>query len=160
MGVEKIISGGQIGVDRVALDVARKLGIPFGGYMPKGRRAKDGKVPGRYSRYYMVELQTGGYPSRTKKNVEESDGTIIFCNGKLKSGSKLTKDYARKIGKPYFVFDLESIPQFRRQTVFNGWLNNYKVKVLNVAGPCYSDEPGNVLLIRRTMFSLLDPSFL
>ena len=69
----RLISGGQTGVDRAALDVALALGLPVGGGCPKGRRAEDGRIPDRYP---LVETPERNYPARTRRNIEESDGTL------------------------------------------------------------------------------------
>ena len=86
--LRKIISGGQTGADRAGLDFAIETGLEHGGYVPRGRKAEDGKIDDRYN---MVELSTTSYPARTRKNIEESDGTVIFSLERLLSGgTKLT----------------------------------------------------------------------
>ena len=84
--VRKIISGGQTGVDRAALDVGLELGIPIGGYCPKGRRSEDGTIPAQYP---MIETSTANYGIRTEKNVIESDGTLVLNVGQVSSGTAL-----------------------------------------------------------------------
>ena len=76
--IRKIISGGQTGADRAALDVAIKFNIPHGGWIPKGRKAEDGRLPDRYQ---LQEMPTPSYPERTEQNVIDSDGTLIFSRG-------------------------------------------------------------------------------
>jgi len=86
--LRRIISGGQTGADRAGLDFAIHVGLEHGGYVPKGRKAEDGKIAERYN---LVELSTTSYPARTKRNIEESDGTVIFSLERLLSGgTKLT----------------------------------------------------------------------
>src|SRR5262245_54833883 len=92
----KIISGGQSGVDRAALDVALELGIPCGGWCPKGRRAEDGPLPDRYP---LDETQTSFYPERTRRNVRDSDGTLILADGAAKGGTALTIELAEQMQK-------------------------------------------------------------
>jgi hypothetical protein len=101
--MEKIISGGQTGVDRAALDVALELGLPCGGWCPKGRRAEDGKIPGRYP---LEETSSAEYPVRTQLNVEDSDGTLILSWGSPTGGTALTIKLARRLKKPYLLIDL------------------------------------------------------
>jgi hypothetical protein len=96
--VRKIISGGQTGADRAGLDFAIHAGLEHGGYVPKGRKAEDGRIDERYN---LIELSTSSYPARTRKNIEESDGTVIFrLERRLSGGTKLTRELADKLGKP------------------------------------------------------------
>jgi hypothetical protein len=96
--LRKIISGGQTGADRAGLDFAIETGLEHGGYVPRGRKAEDGRID---DKYHLVELSTNSYPARTRRNIEESDGTVIFSLERLLSGgTKLTQDYANKLGKP------------------------------------------------------------
>ena len=88
--IKKIISGGQAGADRAALDVALKFGIPQGGWIPKGRKAEDGPLPEIYK---LREMRTDSYQARTEQNVQDSDRTLIIARGKLTGGS----DYTRKM---------------------------------------------------------------
>ena len=86
--IKKIISGGQTGADRAALDVATQFKIPHVGRIPKGRKAEDGPLSDKYK---LPEIPTCSYPARTEKNVLDSDGTFIFTHGKLTGGSTLTQ---------------------------------------------------------------------
>jgi len=95
--LNKIISGGQTGVDRAALDVGLALGLAVGGWCPKGRRAEDGGIPDRYP---LMETPERNYQSRTRRNIEDSDGTLLLNQGKLDGGTALTVAHARQIGKP------------------------------------------------------------
>ena len=100
--LRRIISGGQIGADRAGLDFAIHVGLEHGGYVPKGRKAEDGKIAERYN---LVELSTTSYPARTKRNTEESDGTVIFSLERLLSGgTKLTLGLANKLGSRCCTF--------------------------------------------------------
>ena len=91
--VKKIVSGGQTGADRAALDVAIKLNILHGGWVPKGRKTDGGILPYMYK---LKETSSGGYPNYSERNVIDCDGTLIFARGKLTGGSKLTQDLAKK----------------------------------------------------------------
>jgi hypothetical protein len=94
----KIISGGQTGADRAGLDFVIHAGLEHGGYVPRGRKAEDGRTDDRYN---LIELSTSSYPARTRRNIEESDGTVIFSlNRRLSGGTKLTLELANNLGKP------------------------------------------------------------
>ncbi len=134
----EIISGGQTGVDRAALDASLALGIPCGGWCPRGRRAEDGVIPQRYP---LRESDTGAYPQRTALNVAGSDGTLIFARGELSGGTALTAALVRKSGKPCQVVDLVD-PQAQDITAVLEWLSGNDIAVLNVAGPRESQQPG------------------
>ncbi len=132
---EKIISGGQTGVDRAALDVALELGFPCGGWCPKGRRAEDGAIPDRYP---LQETSSSDYRVRTEKNIEESDGTLVLAWGPPVGGTALTLKLARRHHKPHFVVDLV---QGGDALSVRGWAWTKKVRILNVAGPRESEAP-------------------
>ncbi|HRX70986.1 MAG: putative molybdenum carrier protein [Candidatus Competibacteraceae bacterium] len=134
--VQKIISGGQTGVDRAALDVALALGLDVGGWCPKGRRAEDGRIPDRYP---LTETAEMDYETRTRRNIEDSDGTLILNRGKMEGGTALTADLARQIGKPCLIVALE---EGIEPATFQDWLVANSITVLNVAGPRESKRPG------------------
>ena len=104
--LDKIVSGGQTGADRAALDFAIKHKIPHGGWVPKGRLAEDGPIP---SKYKLTEMPTDNYKERTEQNVIDSDGTLIISHGKLTGGSAYTGKMAKKHSRPYFHVDLKEI---------------------------------------------------
>lgn len=126
---DKVISGGQTGVDRAGLDAAMKAGIPAGGYCPRGRVAEDGAVPDTYP---MIELTNGGSAARTEKNVMESDGTLILNVGRLSGGTRFTLECARKHHKPCLVLQLERDTE--TEPVMQ-WAKEHRIRVLNIAGP-------------------------
>jgi len=132
----RIVSGGQTGVDRGALDAAIALGIPHGGWCPLGRLAEDGTIP---ARYLLTETDSPEYHVRTEKNVLESDATLILYRGELKGGTKLTRHLAERHAKPCLALDLDhpiDLDEIRR------WLLQAEVATLNVAGPRESQSPG------------------
>jgi len=133
---EKIISGGQTGVDRAALDVAIELALPCGGWCPKGRKAEDGTIPDRYP---LQETVSFNYRVRTRKNVEDCDGTLILTWGPPMGGTALTLKLARRYHKPYFVVDLTKGGD--AQSVWE-WGRARKIRTLNIAGPRESEAPG------------------
>ncbi|MEW5980174.1 MAG: putative molybdenum carrier protein [Acidobacteriota bacterium] len=136
--LEKIISGGQTGADQAALDVAMELGIPHGGWVPKGRLTEAGPLP---ARYLLTEMPTGSYEARTEKNVVDSDGTLIFSHGPLNGGSGLTRTLAKKHGKPWLHLDLDLMNAAQAAQAVMFWIRGKGIRVLNVAGPRASKDP-------------------
>ena len=98
----KVISGGQTGVDRGALDAALALEVECGGWCPAGRLAEDGTIPKRYP---VLELPNSGYAERTARNVADSNGTLIISNGEPIGGTRETVDRCIEMGKPFLVID-------------------------------------------------------
>ena len=133
---EKIVSGGQTGVDRAALDVALKLGIACGGWVPKGRRAEDGPIP---SMYPLTETKSSAYEVRTRENVKDSDATLILTRGEPSGGTRFTLETASELAKPYHIVDLK---RTHSPLTALRWLESKRPKVLNVAGPRESGAPG------------------
>ncbi|RKD91546.1 putative molybdenum carrier protein [Mangrovibacterium diazotrophicum] len=132
MGLQIIISGGQTGVDRGALDACLELEFPCGGWCPAGRAAEDGPIPHRYP---MIELRSPYYDDRTRRNIVESDATLIISNGKLSGGTLLTANFAKHIGKPVFTFELSPFFIDRTMEDLVDFLEAFQVETLNVAGP-------------------------
>jgi hypothetical protein len=152
--IEKIISGGQTGADRAALDVAIKLGLPHGGWIPKGRKAEDGTLPDIYQ---LQEMPTDSYPKRTEQNVIDSDGTLIISHGSLTGGSAYTRKMAMKHSKPWFHTDLNKMPTFKAAILIEDWISKNRIETLNVAGPRASKDPliyGLVTVILELVYNL------
>ena len=118
----KILSGGQTGVDRAALDVGLALGLAVGGGCPKCRRAEDGRIPDRYP---LVETPERNYEVRTRRNIEDSDGTLILNRGALDGGTALTARHARQIGQPCLVVALE---EGIEPATFRDWLAAHSIR--------------------------------
>ena len=136
----KVISGGQTGVDRAALDVALELGIPIGGHLPRGRKDENGDVlPEKYTG--MQETATDDVNVRTELNVQDSDATLIFSHGELFGGSKYTENMVRKHAKPCLHIDFDKQDVDRAVLLVRAWLSDTRPLVLNVAGPRASDDP-------------------
>jgi hypothetical protein len=133
-----IISGGQTGVDRAALDAARALGLLYGGFVPKGRRAEDGRLPDDYAG--MVETPSRDYAVRTRRNVEKADATLVLTRGALDRGTRLTIRTAEALGKPVLVLDLGETPDAADRIL--DWLRAMPPGMLNVAGPRESRQLG------------------
>ncbi|MFH0729129.1 MAG: putative molybdenum carrier protein [Pseudomonadota bacterium] len=136
--IEKIVSGGQTGVDRAALDAAIALGIPHGGWLPRGRRAEDGPLPDTYQ---LKEMDSALYKDRTLRNVIDSDGTLIIARGPLTGGSIITLKAAKANDKPCLHINLRNIPAFLATSKIVEWLMELNIKILNVAGPRASKDP-------------------
>lgn len=134
--IKKIISGGQTGVDRAALDVALELGILCGGWCPRGRKAEDGTIP---STYPLQETESRNYNARTKLNMRDSDATLVLTWGELGGGTGNTVRLAEKMGKPCFIVFLNA--PVDPYLVFE-WMSVYNVQVLNIAGSRESKHPG------------------
>ncbi|PIW51568.1 MAG: hypothetical protein COW18_00560 [Zetaproteobacteria bacterium CG12_big_fil_rev_8_21_14_0_65_54_13] len=129
--MKKIVSGGQTGVDRAALDAAMSLAIPVGGWCPRGRRALDGVIPAHYP---LTETRGKAYQTRTKWNVRDSDATLILCHGEPGGGTALTLSCCQALSKPCFVWRLHEAGDASLQELLQ-WLSVRRVAVLNVAGP-------------------------
>lgn len=149
--ITTIISGGQTGVDRAALDVALELGIACGGWCPKGRRAEDGPID---TRYPLTERPTSAYEDRTERNVLESDGTLVLRGQQSSPGTELTIALAARFGKPCLVVDLTAHPD---RAAVRAWADEHGIRVLNVAGPRASQFPGVYDLAKVFLRDVLRP---
>jgi hypothetical protein len=141
-GTIRVVSGGQTGVDRAALDVALELGIPCGGWCPRGRRAGDGAVPAVYP---LAETPTANYRQRTAWNVRDSDATLVLAWGRPTGGTSFTVETCRAQGKPYRVEDLADPATWSPAAVadLRRWLLVLHAgQTINVAGPRESTAPG------------------
>lgn len=152
MTIERIISGGQTGADRAALDAAIEAGVEHGGYLPRGRRTEAGPLP---EGYRLEELPTGSYPRRTERNVLAADGTVIFSHGPLRGGSRLTRDLARRHGRPWLHVDLEGTPAAAAARTVLDWAGRHRIRVLNVAGSRASEDPRIYIQTREAIRRLL-----
>lgn len=135
--IAKIVSGGQTGADRAALDFAIRHGTAHGGWCPKGRLAEDGAIPGRYC---LRETSTAIYAERTERNVRDSDGTVILTIGwELAGGSRKTEQYARIHDKPclHLSRDRDCDPGGTLRV----FCEENRISILNVAGSRASEEP-------------------
>ncbi len=133
--IHKIISGGQTGTDRAALDTAIDFGIPIGGWCPKGRTSEDGIIPDQYN---LTETKSKHPTARTKANVKDSDATLIIAQGPLTGGTALTQRIAKEKYKPCLVTDPTDCSAVE---IANAWLEDNEIKVLNIAGPRASNDP-------------------
>jgi hypothetical protein len=136
--VERIVSGGQTGADRAALDWAIANEVPYGGRCPKGRKAEDGVIDARYQ---LRETASSAYSARTELNVRDSDGTVIISIAEeLVGGSSQTAEFAAKRGRPCFHVS-KGDGVHGAAVKLRQFVNENKIRVLNVAGPRSSEEP-------------------
>jgi hypothetical protein len=149
----KIASGGQTGADRAALDWAIKNGIPHGGWCPKGRKAEDGPIDATYQ---LQATPSSKYPQRTEWNVRDSDGTLIFSVGKRLSGNSAeTLEFAIKHRKPHL--HLSAVFEDNAAQKLKKWLQENKIRALNVAGPRASKGPKVAKFVISTLDTALKP---
>lgn len=156
ISIARIISGGQTGADRGGLDAAIELGVPHGGYCPKGRIAEDGPIP---EKYLLQETATTNYPDRTALNVKTADLTLVFVHAHvLDGGSKLTVNLADKFRKPYWIHSrigasdtiagithsMEDVYRFCQRPI-----------IINVAGNRESKSPGLQAYVKNVMLTVL-----
>jgi 16S rRNA (cytosine1402-N4)-methyltransferase len=173
--VRKLVSGGQTGVDRGALDAAIALNLAHGGWCPRGRLAEDGMIPPQYQ---LLETESTQYHIRTERNIRESDGTLIVFRGKMSGGTSLTFRMAVDRRKPFLMVDLNrfdwnppplSLGKRKEDAQSSGnserhnvrtiltWLAASRIAVLNVAGPRESGEPGIQAETARLVMALFGP---
>jgi hypothetical protein len=134
----RIISGGQTGVDRGALDAARAAGVPSGGWCPADRMAEDGEINACYG---LVPLPQGGYAERTRRNVEDSDATLILYFGELDGGTALTAACSKELGRPLLLIDALTLNPVQAAEKACEFVGHHAVQRLNVAGPRASKSP-------------------
>ncbi len=135
---KKIVSGGQTGVDRGALDAAIEQDFPAGGYCPEGRKAEDGRIPDRYP---VIEIPGTGYEIRTERNVIDSDGTLIIYFFRLSGGTEQTVEYCKDRQKPCLLIDAENTSLSDALANSLRFVSREHIKILNVAGPRNSQAP-------------------
>lgn len=138
MKLERLVSGGQTGVDRGALDAALAAGFPCGGWCPARRRAEDGRIPDRYP---VVALERGGYPARTIRNLVDSDGTLILYRSELDGGTELTRAECERRERPWVAIDAAREPPRHAARRAVEFIDTHEIGTLNVAGPRASKWP-------------------
>lgn len=150
--LDRVISGGQTGADVAALKAARAVGIPTGGWLPKGFITLEGPRPEYVGLYGMQECSRGGYPTRTELNVRDSDGTLRFARDFKSPGERCTLKNIKWHGRPYFDVDID------RPALWNdvwNWIGANNVRVLNVAGNSEETAPGIGDFVYGYLFDLL-----
>jgi hypothetical protein len=149
----KIISGGQTGVDRAALDIALEHGVESGGWCPAGRLDEFGRIPDRYP---LKELETGGFTERTLQNVRDSDGTVIIYPGKLSGGTELTFRFCVEQRRLHELIDASKISTEKAAQLIAGFVRENKIDILNVAGPRQSEWAGGYEYASRALALFLN----
>jgi hypothetical protein len=146
----KVVSGGQTGADRAALDVALELGLGVGGWCPAGRLAEDGPIPLRYP---LTETPSADPAQRTEWNVRDSDATLVVVLGESE-GTELTIHAARRLGRPLYTAAAGATPE---PAAFREWLGSARVSTLNVAGPRETEAPGIYTAATGVLRTLFGP---
>ena len=146
-----IVSGGQTGVDRGALDAAMEAGVPCGGWCPRRRQAEDGRIPARYP---LREVD-GGYAARTLRNVLDSDATLIIYFGRLEGGTEQTLVHCLEHRKPYRLVDASVVTPRQAGQVAVAFVREHGIRLLNVAGPRASKQAGAQAYARAAVAHLL-----
>lgn len=148
----RIVSGGQTGVDRGALDAALAAGWPCGGWCPAERAAEDGAIPARYP---VVAIDAADPAVRTRRNVEDSDATLILCHSGLSGGTWLTARLCETLERPCLIVDAAEIDVPDAVCRVRDFACSHQIEVLNVAGPRQSGWPGGAAYARSVIRGLL-----
>ncbi len=135
--IKKIISGGQPGVERAALDAAIKLNIPHKGWTYKTRRTDEGILPDKYR---VKESEGVGFSDRIEKNVLASDATAVLTHGSLTIGLKIVKDFAEKHNRPYLHVDLNENPLNSASALIRKWMINNQLESIYFTGSKSTDS--------------------
>ena len=144
-----ILSGGQAGADRAALDFALEQGISYGGHCPHGRLAEDGKIPEKYK---LTETGSSDPRERTFFNVRDSDGTLVFYDHMPDEGTKLTIDYCRETRKPCLEVNLFCMIKKKH---FQEWMEHSNIRRLHIAGSRESSSPGIYQKVTEALKTLM-----
>ena len=147
-----ILSGGQTGVDRAALDAALATGVACRGWCPAGRLAEDGRIPDRYP---VHELPDADYAARTARNVRDSDATLLFYERRLSGGSAWTLECCLAERRPHLLIDASELQPEQAARVVGEFVKAQAISHLNVAGPRASEAPGLYVFVRETLTRLL-----
>jgi hypothetical protein len=146
--LKMLVSGGQTGADRAALDWAIENGVPHGGWFPKGRKAEDGPIG---LRYQMEETPSDGYEQRTEWNVRDSHATVVFSIAALLTGgSQMTVELASKRRKPVLHLSRVGEPYLPEQKL-RRFIREHRIQILNVAGPRASTEPEVAAFVKEVL---------
>jgi hypothetical protein len=133
----KIVSGGQTGVDRGALDAALTHGVACGGWCPKGRRSEDGVIPEKYA---LRETPGADYEERTRWNVRDSDGTVIVYFGVLAGGTEYTRRCCIDLARPHLLINGAQVAVEDAACRIGNFMEELPGAVVNVAGPRAGEE--------------------
>ena len=153
--LKKIVSGGQTGVDRGALDAALAFNFPCGGWCPDGKIAEDGVIDDRYP---MQKLIGGDYAARTTENVKDSDGTAIIYFNELNGGTAQTYSDCKSIHKPHLLIDAAQVNTEQAASLIDEFVEDNNITVLNMAGPRESKVKGARGYTFKVISNLLNAS--
>ena len=153
MKAVKIISGGQTGVDRAALDVALRHGIESGGWCPAGRLDEFGRIPDHYP---VRELSGGGFTERTLQNVKDSDGTVVIYPRELRGGTEQTVRFCVDLNRPHQLVDASEISAESAARLIGDFVRGNTIGILNVAGPRQSEWAEGYDYAFRALSDFLD----
>ena len=135
----RIISGGQTGVDRAALDVALQHGVDCSGWCPAARLDEFSRIPDRYP---VKELEQGSFAERTLQNVKDSDATLVIYFEKLRGGTEFTVEWCKQLLRPHKLIDAAKMSVEDAAQSIVDFVREHKINILNVAGPRQSEWPG------------------
>jgi Circularly permutated YpsA SLOG family len=144
----KIISGGQTGVDRAALDVALRHGTECGGWCPAGRLDEFGKIPDHYP---VQELQYGSFAERTLQNVKDSDATVVIYLAELRGGTEHSVRFCVELERPYELIDASTVATQDAAKLIVDFVRKNKIGILNIAGPRQSEWPEGYDYVSRVL---------
>jgi len=148
--IDIIISGGQTGVDRAALDVALANGIACGGSCPAGRAADDGPIPARYP---LIETAENDHMVRTGNNVRDADATLLLYRDELHGGTAYAVEMARHMYKPVLAIDLNASPD---AAAVADWISSVDAHVLHIGGQREKTSPGIYLQAKDFIQTVVD----
>lgn len=151
MTLQKIVSGGQTGVDRGALDATLAANFSCGGWCPEGRQAEDGPIPDRYP---LTTLPGANYLERTSRNVIDSDATLVLYFGELSGGTLKTVEFCDRFRKPVLALNGNAFNADTAASKAAAFVQSHAIRVLNVAGPRESGHAG-ARLYAEAVISLL-----
>ena len=144
----KIMSGGQTGADRAALDVALKHAIECGGWCPAGRHDEFGRIPDRYP---LTELPNGGFAERTLAKVRDSQGCVMFYNQHLQGGTKYAIDCCRELRRPHLLIDASQSGPEAAAALITNFVRTQKIDILGVGGPRQSEWTDGYAFVYQAM---------
>lgn len=148
----KIISGGQTGVDRAALDVALRHGIECGGWCPTGRLDEFGKISNHYP---IQQLPSGGFTERTLENVKDSNGTVVIYPGELRGGTAQTVRFCVELERPHQLIDASRVASEDAAKLIADFVRRNEIDILNVAGPRQTEWPEGYAYASRALDGFL-----
>jgi hypothetical protein len=155
--LRRVISGGQTGADQAGLRAAKAAGYATGGMMAKGFRTEEGPRPEFRELYGMFESRFEGYEHRTRFNIRNADGTVVFYFGRADGGTALTITGCKALSLPHQTCEWpEAGTMFHPQpSLVASWIRDYGIRVLNVAGNRESKSPGIGAAVEAYMTEVL-----